>query len=163
MSARDCPCSSGAPYADCCAPYHRGEREPPDAETLMRSRYAAYAKRQAPYIYRTLHADHEDRARSEVELMREIRDATSNLRFMGLQVLDRRAPDERGIARVLFAARVFEKGQNRSFVELSDFAHDGVGWRYLRGRQEKASRFGADPRGLTIGAFEAVIAQSPAP
>jgi SEC-C motif-containing protein len=161
MSARDCPCSSGSPYADCCAPYHRGEREPPDAETLMRSRYAAYAKRQAAYIYRTLHPEHEDRARSEGELMREIRDATSNLRFMGLSVLDRRAPDEHGIAQVLFAARVFEKGQNRSFIELSEFAHDGVGWRYLRGQQARPARFGGEQKDLTIGAFEAALAHSP--
>jgi SEC-C motif-containing protein len=136
----ECPCCSGAPYATCCAPFHRGEREAPTPEALMRSRYAAYAKKLAPYIYRTTHADHEDRKRPEADVMREIRNAMSNLRFMHLSVLDREEPNENRLARVLFMARVFEKGQNRSFIELSDFLHDGTGWRYLQGRQTPATR-----------------------
>jgi len=40
--------------------------------------------------------------------------------------------DGEGIARVLFLARIFEKGREGSFVELSEFAHDGVGWRSRR-------------------------------
>ena len=37
--------------------------------------------------------------------------------------------------RVLFLAGVFEKGRDRSFVELSTFARaaEGGGWRYLSG------------------------------
>jgi SEC-C motif-containing protein len=141
------------PYATCCAPYHRAERDAPDPEALMRSRYAAYARKEAAYIYRTMHPDHEDRARPEAEVMREIRDATGALKFMGLHILDRRGPDEHGVAQVLFFARVFEKGQNRSFVELSDFAREGEAWRYLRGSQMRPRA--GDPEGLDIAGFEA--------
>lgn len=159
-TARDCPCCSGSPYARCCAPYHRGEREAPDAETLMRSRFSAYARKEAAYVYRTLHPEHEDRKRPETEVMREIRDATSSLKFMRLTVLDRETPDEQGIARVLFLARVFEKGQNRTFVELSDFKHDGVGWRYLRGKQLAAARL-PNAEKLTLPDFHALLAAQP--
>lgn len=122
----------------------------------MRSRFAAYANKLAPYIYRTLHVNHEDRNRPEAEVLREIRDATSTLRFMQLAILDRQEPNEEGLARVLFYARVFEKGQNRSFVELSDFLPDGTGWRYLRGRQAAAARL-KSPELLDIAQFNALL------
>ena len=48
-----CPCQSNQPYADCCQPFHTGERQPETAEQLMRSRYAAYALQQVDYIIRT--------------------------------------------------------------------------------------------------------------
>lgn len=155
-SARDCPCSSGLPYARCCAPYHRGEKEAADPEALMRSRFAAYARREAGYIWRTLHPNHEDRKRPEADVLREIREATQTLRFMRLVVLDRQAPDEEGLAHVLFYVRVFEKGQNRSFIEKSDFKHDGAGWRYLRGKQLLPSRV-PNPEKLTMAEFEAAM------
>jgi len=158
-NARDCPCCSGLPYARCCGPYHRGEREAPDAPSLMRSRFAAYARKEAAYVYRTLHPEHEDRKRAETEIMREIRDATSTLKFLRLAVLASDGPDEQGQARVLFYARVFEKGQNRSFLELSLFRHDGTGWRYLRGRQLAASKV-EDPETLTLAAFESLAART---
>ncbi|HRI66471.1 MAG TPA: YchJ family metal-binding protein [Polyangium sp.] len=119
---------------------------------MMRSRYAAYATKLAPYIYRTLHNEHEDRKRPESDVMREIRDATSTLRFMQLSVLDHEDPNNDGLARVLFLARVFEKGQNRSFIELSDFLHDGIGWRYVRGRQIAAARL-PNPEQIDITEF----------
>ena len=35
-SNRPCPCKSGAPYRECCKPFHDGA-EPPDPERVMRS------------------------------------------------------------------------------------------------------------------------------
>ena len=43
-----------------------------------------------------------------------------------LRILDAEAPDAAGIARVLFTARVFERGKDRSFAECSEFRHDGA-------------------------------------
>ena len=162
-STNDCPCGSGAPYARCCGPLHRGEREAADAEALMRSRYAAFAKKEAGYLWRTLHPDHEDRARPEAEVTRGIKATAGTLRYMGLAILDRRAPGADGIARVLFLARVFEKGRDRSFVELSDFAHDGEGWRYLQGEGAPVGQIQGDPQALTIEAFEAQVRRGEAP
>jgi SEC-C motif-containing protein len=151
---KDCPCGSGAPYADCCGPFHRGEREAPTAALLMRSRYSAFALGDAEYLLRTLHADHDDRARPRDEVLRSLRATSQTLRFMGLAVLDHR--ERGGSAQVLFHARVFEKGQERSFVELSDFLRDAEGWRYLAGVLVPASKLGEAIQGLTIDAFEAL-------
>jgi len=50
-----CPCGSGRSFADCCRPFVKGELEPPTAESLMRSRYTAYVRRDAGYLHRTWH------------------------------------------------------------------------------------------------------------
>jgi SEC-C motif-containing protein len=50
-----CPCGSGKPYADCCAPLHRGERGAATAEVLMRSRYSAYVLKNSDYLSATWH------------------------------------------------------------------------------------------------------------
>lgn len=47
-----CPCCSGWPYADCCAPWHAGG-DAPTAEALMRSRYSAFARGDAAHLIRT--------------------------------------------------------------------------------------------------------------
>jgi SEC-C motif-containing protein len=51
---RPCPCGSGAAYDACCGRFHRGEPAP-TAEALMRSRFSAFALRNAPYLVRTSH------------------------------------------------------------------------------------------------------------
>ena len=53
-----CPCrkkSETRSYAECCGPYHAELRAAPTAEALMRSRYAAFARENAPYILATWH------------------------------------------------------------------------------------------------------------
>jgi SEC-C motif-containing protein len=134
MASREtCPCGSNQTYDACCGVYHRGEREAPDAETLMRSRFAAYARGNAEYLWKTLHPEHDDRARPRETVIREFREAFVRFRYQSLRVLDRSPPDNEGVARVLFIARIFERGRERSFIERSDFLHDGAGWRYLCG------------------------------
>ena len=49
-----CPCSSGRNFAQCCAPYLSGGVLPLTAETLMRSRYSAYATGNVDYLRETL-------------------------------------------------------------------------------------------------------------
>jgi SEC-C motif-containing protein len=136
------------PYATCCAPLHRGEREAATPEALMRSRFAAFAIADAEYLWRTLHPDHEDRARPKDPVVRALKDSARGLKFMRLAILD--ASD----SRVLFHAAVFEKGKDRSFVELSAFAHDGVGWRYLSGEARRGVA-AAELTTLTIATFAA--------
>lgn len=125
----------------------------------MRSRYAAFARNEPDYLWRTLHEDHPDRARDQAEVIRSLRETIRSLKYMGLTVLGTQAPDADGVARVLFLARLFEKGRDRSFVELSEFAHDGEGWRYLAGELLPASRFGDSAERLDIDAFVAALAR----
>jgi SEC-C motif-containing protein len=148
---RECPCHSGLAYEACCAPFHRGEREAPDPVSLMRSRYAAFALGEAEYLWKTLHADHPDRAEPKERALRSLRGAKDRLKYMGLTILDSRRKGMSG--EVLFCARIFERGQDRSFVELSEFAHDGIGWRYLAGSLVPLAQLGRAIEGLGIDEF----------
>lgn len=48
-----CYCGSGNKFSDCCEPYINGVKKAPTAETLMRSRYSAYAVHAADYLWAT--------------------------------------------------------------------------------------------------------------
>ncbi|MFZ3556370.1 YchJ family protein [Streptomyces sp. BH055] len=52
-----CPCGLPATYEDCCKRYHSGSAAAPSAEALMRSRYAAFVRRDGAYLLRTWHPD----------------------------------------------------------------------------------------------------------
>jgi SEC-C motif-containing protein len=120
----------------------------------MRSRFAAFALKEIEYLWRTLHADHEDRARPKDEVVREIREACTENRYLGLRILDATPPDAEGVARVLFAARVFRRGQDLSFAECSDFRRDESGWRYVSGVAAPVAMAEAAP---TVAAFLAAV------
>lgn len=58
-----CPCGrlnnkKPAPYGQCCGRWLDSDTPAPDAESLMRSRYSAFALERAPYLLRTWHASH---------------------------------------------------------------------------------------------------------
>lgn len=50
-----CPCGLGEAYEECCGRFHRGEASAPTAESLMRSRYSAFVKRDEAYLLRSWH------------------------------------------------------------------------------------------------------------
>jgi SEC-C motif-containing protein len=120
----------------------------------MRSRFAAFAVGDAEYLWRTLHPDHEDRALPKDEVVAALRGSARALKYMRLTVLD--AKDER----VLFLAAVFEKGKDRSFVELSSFAREGKSWRYLAGESQEA-RETAGVAGMTIASYDSSRSGTP--
>ncbi|WP_369034727.1 MULTISPECIES: YchJ family protein [Streptomyces] len=55
VQSSTCPCGLAETYEKCCGRFHRGEAAAPTAETLMRSRYSAFVKRDEPYLLRTWH------------------------------------------------------------------------------------------------------------
>jgi len=150
MPSKTCPCTSGRAYADCCAPFHRGEREAPTPEALMRSRFAAYARGDVDYLWRTLHPDHEDRAAPKEPFLRTAKHACATYKYMRLRILEARE------AEVLFRASVFEKGRDLSFLELSTFATDDGEWRYRSGIMRAA-----DDRDWTLESFAAAAGTGP--
>jgi SEC-C motif domain protein len=134
QAPRDCPCFSGKRYVACCAPLHRGEREAESPTLLMRSRYAAFALGLGAYLVQTLAAEHDDSALPRAELVRALSEARHRQRFMGLRILhEGDAGAEATEAEVMFYARIFEKGADASFVELSRFVREGRAWRYASG------------------------------
>lgn len=133
MASPACPCSSGRPLRTCCLPFLDGKAEPSTPTELMRSRYAAFALKHVDHLWRTLARDHEDRRRPEADVRRELRATAARFKYPGVTILDAQGEDPGGIAKVLFHARVFEKGRDRSFVEASRFVFEDGGWRYLDG------------------------------
>jgi SEC-C motif-containing protein len=119
----------------------------------MRSRYSAFALKEVEYLWRTLHPEHPDRARPKEDLLRELRASATRHKYPRLHVLDRRPPDASGTAQVLFYARIFESGKDRSFLERSDFRHDGTGWRYHSGVALAPGQVPGPPESLTLATF----------
>jgi SEC-C motif-containing protein len=121
-----CPCSSGAPLADCCAPYLDGTRPAPTAEALMRSRYSAYALGRGSYLKATWHPStrpanlHLDPGRN----------------WLGLKVLraaQGAQDDDRGV--VEFVARFKVAGRGHRLHEISRFEKLNGRWLYLDGER----------------------------
>jgi len=148
---RDCPCHSGERYTACCAPFHREEREVPTPEKLMRSRYAAYALGLGAYLVKALSKTHPDLDLPRDELVRTLSRAKERQRFTGLRILHHASEEKTG--EVLFFARIFERGQDRSFAELSDFVREGGAWRYASGILLPRAALPGDLQTLTREAF----------
>lgn len=118
----------------------------------MRARYTAFVRGDHAFLWRTLHRDHDDRARgTERELRVRLAQHARRARYRGLAVLDRDGPDADGTWRVLFHVQVALAGRDASFVELSSFAADDEEpIKYLAGVSRPMPRA---PEGLTIARF----------
>jgi SEC-C motif domain protein len=127
----------------------------------MRSRYAAFALGEAEYLVRTLHEEHRDRGLPRADLLRSLRGARDRLRYPSLAILDHRCAG--GAGEVLFAAGVVERGRDCSFVELSDFEHDGTGWRYRSGILLPRAEIRCAPAELERLTIDAFLALAGAP
>jgi SEC-C motif-containing protein len=101
----------------------------------MRSRYAAFALGLGAYLVRTLAARHPDRAQEGLELA--LSRAKDRQRFLGLTILESEVDGDRG--EVLFRARIFERGNDRSFTERSAFEKESGAWRYAGGAVVEAA------------------------
>lgn len=136
-AAAPCPCGrTGAAgraraYADCCGRYldHFGTTPAPDAESLMRSRYSAFARERADYLLATWHA-----SARPVELRFE-----PGTRWLGLEVRAQRIVDATH-AEVEFVARSRDaSGRATRLHERSRFVREPDGpqgawrWYYLDG------------------------------
>lgn len=123
-----CPCGSGASYAGCCGPLHRGRASErataPTAERLMRSRYSAFAVGDAGYLWLTWHPTTRP---PSLEL-------DPGIAWRRLEVLDTTAggeEDDHGT--VTFAAHFWDpaerrRGQQR---ERSAFVREAGQWFYV--------------------------------
>lgn len=150
MTPRECPCGSGARYRACCGPLHDGEVRAATPEALMRSRWSGFALGKGEYLYDTLASDHPDRAAPRAAAARELARAKDRQRFLKLSVLEA-VGDE-----VLFHARIFERGRDCSFAELSHFVREDGAWRYASGRLLPASALPADVTKLDRASFLAL-------
>ena len=120
----------------------------------MRSRYAAFALGLGEYLVTTLAADHPDRALPNAEHVRSLSRAKESQRFLDLRILHTATDGDQG--EVLFYARIFERGADRSFAELSSFRREGAEWRYESGVLVAAAQLPKDVRALDRSSFLAL-------
>ena len=128
MALAACPC--GRPdargralaYADCCAPAHTGTRAAPDAETLMRSRYSAFVRGDAPYLLATWHASTRPASM----------DLEEGAKWLGLEIRQHRMTGA-DTAEVEFVARFRVAGRAVRQHELSRFVREDGRWYYVDG------------------------------
>ncbi len=148
--SKPCPCTSGKTYGSCCHPFHRGDADPQDAPTLVRARYAAFALGEIELLWETLHPHHPDRDKGRDAVLAALRVASGSYRYMGLTFLDQQAEDHDGVSRVLYVARIFQRGSDVSFVERAEFLRDGGGVRYLGGKSIDLAKVPGDVAKLRV-------------
>jgi SEC-C motif domain protein len=126
---RACPCDSMMPFQLCCGPLISGEKQPPTALALMRSRYTAYAEGDAGYLLRT----YADESRARVDL-RAIQAGMDGVEWTGLEIVsvrDGQASHSQG--QVEFLAHYSKGGELLTVHERSRFVREEGLWRYLDG------------------------------
>lgn len=108
----------------------------------MRSRYAAFALGLGVYLVDTLSKDHPDR--NVPTLARDLARIHDTRRFLGLRIVDATEEPSGRRGTVLFHARVFERGVDGSFGELSEFVREEGAWKYQGGITLDASELKAE-------------------
>lgn len=154
MAVKDCPCHSGARYVACCKPLHDGAPATSPV-SLMRSRFSAFALGLGDYLVDTLARDHEDRQLPREALARELGRAKERQRFLDLEIWWSSDTE------VLFFAKIFERGKDCSFAELSTFV-DEEGFRYQSGILVPRTQLPSGPP-LDRDSFLALAAREAAP
>lgn len=110
----------------------------------MRSRYAAFARGEVAYLAKTLCADHPDRTEDAAQAYRRARE---NQRFLDLCIMHTSVDGD--VGEVLFYARIFERGVDCSFVELSAFVREGGEWKYASGVMVETKDLPKEPKRMT--------------
>ena len=120
-----CLCSSELPYNECCGLYHANEKNPPNAEALMRSRFTAYAMHNGDYLKATWDSkkcpESIDFSKDEAE-------------WQCLEIVDTKKggiKDSKGI--VEFKAYYLINGEEMVMNEISRFKKVAGRWLYLDG------------------------------
>ena len=129
-SEQPCPCESGASYAECCQPYHLGKTKAPTAETLMRSRYAAYVMKAVDYLVETTLP-----AVRRTDLRQQYQETADSIQWVRLEVIRATQGSETDTTgKVEFKATYLQDGQRAVHHELSRFRRYQSAWCYLDGQ-----------------------------
>ena len=124
-----CPCCSGKKYKKCCLVYHKGALAP-DALTLMKSRYSAFAADRPDYIIKTTHPDNPDYTEDTRTWSDSIRLFTQRTEFLNLKIID--FGEEQEEAYVTFVATL----SSGELKEKSRFLRVSGKWLYVDGEFE---------------------------
>jgi SEC-C motif-containing protein len=137
-----CPCGTGNAYAACCEPLILGECKAPTAEALMRSRFAAYARKEVDYVYETTHP--EQRKKVDRESIKAWAEQAHFRRLEILKVEDGKEQDQSGL--VEFIAHYQENGEERQHHEHARFEKLQGSWYFDHRRSAAPSLAKAGPQ-----------------
>ncbi|MEZ5462839.1 YchJ family protein [Dokdonella sp.] len=127
-----CPCDPTRDYVACCGRWHAG-LPAPEAESLMRSRYSAYALGLADYVLATWHASTRP---AQLELAAP---ANSRTIWLGLKIKEHVTTGSDS-AEVEFVARYRQGGASaKRLHERSRFVREHGRWFYLDGESDPAT------------------------
>ncbi len=121
----------------------------------MRSRFSAFALGLGRYLVDTMARTGPALAAPVDDLVRELGRVKETQRFMGLRIIHTHADGDRG--EVMFYARIFERGVDRSFVELSRFVREDGKWTYVDGELVAKDELPKDPSTITREEVDAVL------
>ena len=127
-----CPCGTGTPFKACCGMYHNTPGTAPTAETLMRSRYAAFAIGDFNYIVAT------QKLESDIhQSVTDIQDSSESTQWIKLEINateDGLEKDKTGV--VAFSAHFKEGKHSGRLSERSTFKKIEEQWFYISGEHE---------------------------
>ena len=128
-----CPCGKGESLESCCGPFLSHEKLPETAETLMRSRYTAYATGDVDYIIDT----HDPDRRGEVD-RKNTELWSKHSEWIGLEIVstDKGQPEDE-VGTVEFVARYKIKGVKVEHRERALFRKQGSRWLFVDGVEVK--------------------------
>jgi SEC-C motif-containing protein len=124
-----CPCGSGAAFADCCEPFISGAKQATTAEQLMRSRYSAYVKVAADYLYDTTHPNHRQGYDHE-----GTKKWAESAEWQGLEIVASSGGPDDLVGQVEFKARYAESGEDKEHHELGQFKKLDGRWLFTEGK-----------------------------
>lgn len=125
-----CPCGSGKSYTECCQPIIAGTVIAKTAESLMRSRYAAYVMHEIDHISNTCVRETED---AEID-MEETRRWSEESQWQGLKIISTQMGGENDTEGVVeFSATYTRKGFKDVHLEQAHFKKENGKWLYSHG------------------------------
>lgn len=126
-NAMPCPCGSESQYADCCGTFHANPGSAPTAESLMRSRYSAFALGLFDYIDATQTLPHAENAE----------DSNGQTLWTKLDIIStEQGKDTDTVGKVTFAAHFKEGKHTGRLKEVSMFEKKEGQWYYVSGEHQ---------------------------
>ena len=129
-----CLCGSGIEYAQCCEPFHSGERSAPTAEALMRSRFTAFAMHNESYLLKTWDVS---KRPADIDFSKDVAE------WQRLEICNSKkggVKDSKGL--VEFKAFYLRDGKEHVMNEISHFRRRGRQWLYLDGAVKSIAKVG---------------------
>ncbi|WP_031214518.1 YchJ family protein [Marinomonas profundimaris] len=127
-----CPCGTGSPYEMCCGMYHNNPGTAPTAETLMRSRYTAFAIGDFDYIAAT-----QKIKEAPEQSATDIQDSNEHTKWIKLEITETEEGLEKDKTGVVAFSAHFKEGKHIGRLsERSIFKKTKGQWFYISGEHD---------------------------